>query len=87
MVEDKKAQQIQAGQEAKALLENPILVGAFNKVITEGYQGWVSTDINDSQTRESLFHQQLAILKVKNVLVQAVENGILLEQERKGGKK
>ena len=86
MVEDKKQAQIQAGQDAKLLLENPQLVAAFNKVITEGYQAWVSTDINDTETRESLFHQQIAILKVKNVLVQTVENGQILEEERKGGK-
>lgn len=86
MVEDKKEAQIQEGEEAKMLLENPVLVGAFNTIITEGYQGWVSTDINDSQTRESLFHQQIAILKVKNLLVQKVENAKILKEERKGGK-
>ena len=86
MVEDKKEAQIQECEEAKMLLENPVLVGAFNTIITEGYQGWVSTDINDSQTRESLFHQQIAILKVKNLLVQKVENAKILKEERKGGK-
>ena len=86
MVEDKKEAQIQEGEEAKMLLENPVLVGAFNTIITEGYQGWVSTDINDSQTRESLVHQQIAILKVKNLLVQKVENAKILKEERKGGK-
>ena len=86
MVEDKKEAQIQAGQDAKVLLENPQLVAAFNKVITEVYQAWVSTDIKDNEMREALFHQQIAILKVKNVLVQTVENGQILEEERKGGK-
>ena len=86
MVEDKKEAQIQAGQDAKVLLENPQLVGAFNKVITEGYQAWASTDIKDNEMREALFHQQIAILKVKNILVQTVENGQLLEEERKRGK-
>ena len=51
-----------------------------------GYQQWISTEIKDNETREALYHKQRAILEVKNTLVQTVENGQILEEERKGGK-
>ena len=37
MVEDKKQAQIQAGQDAKLILENPQMVAAFNAVLNNGY--------------------------------------------------
>ena len=82
MSEDKQAQ-IAAGQEAKMLLENPQLVKAFNIIINNGYQQWISTDIKDTELREALYHKQRAILEVKNNLIQAVENGQILEKEQK----
>jgi len=86
MVEDKKQAQIRAGQDAKLILENPQMVAAFNTVLNNGYQQWISTEIKDNETREALYHKQRAILEVKNTLVQTVENGQILEEERKGGK-
>ena len=86
-MEDKKEAQIKAGQDAKLILENPQMVAAFNSVLNNGYQQWISTDIKDTEGREALYHKQRAILEVKNTLVQTVENGQILEEERKGGKK
>ena len=85
-MEDKKEAQIKAGQDAKLLLENPQMIAAFNTVLNNGYQQWISTDIKDTEGREALYHKQRAILEVKNTLVQTVENGQILEEERKGGK-
>ena len=82
-----KEKQIQAGQDAKLLLENPQMVAAFNSVLNNGYQQWISTEIKDTEGREALYHKQRAILEVKNTLVQTVENGQILEDERKGVKK
>ena len=48
------------------------------------YNDWLSTDINDSEGRENLFHRQVAILQVKNKLVQIVENGKILKKEQEG---
>lgn len=86
IMEDKKQEQIKAGHDAKLLLENPQMVSAFNSILTNGYQQWISTDIKDSEGRESLYHKQRAILEVKNTLVQTIENGQILEKEVKGGK-
>jgi len=85
-MEDKKESAIKAGQDAKLILENPQKVAAFNSVLNNGYQQWISTDIKDTEGREALYHKQRAILEVKNTLVQTVENGQILEEERKGGK-
>ena len=85
-MEDKKESAIKAGQDAQLLLENPQMVAAFNSVLNNGYQQWISTDIKDTESREALYHKQRAILEVKNTLVQTVENGQILEEERKGGK-
>jgi hypothetical protein len=85
-MEDKKESAIKAGQDAKLLLENPQMIAAFNSVLNNGYQQWISTDIKDTEGREALYHKQRAILEVKNTLVQTVENGQILEEERKGGK-
>ena len=65
MADDKQAQ-IEAGEQAKLLLENPLLVKAFSEIMNSTYNDWLSTDINDSEGRENLFHRQVAILQVKN---------------------
>jgi len=85
-MEDKKQVQIKAGQDAKLLLENPQMMAAFTTVLNNGYQQWISTEIKDTEGREALYHKQRAILEVKNTIVQTVENGQILEEERKGGK-
>ena len=82
-MEDKKEAAIEAGKQAKLLLENPQIIAAFNTVLNTGYQQWISTDIKDTEEREALYHKQRAILEVKNSLVQTIENGKLLEEENK----
>ena len=82
-MEDKKEAAIEAGKQAKLLLENPQMIAAFNTVLNTGYQQWISTDIKDTEEREALYYKQRAILEVKNSLVQTIENGKLLEEENK----
>ena len=83
IMEDKKEAAIEAGKQAKLLLENPQMVAAFNTVLNGGYQQWISTDIKDTEIREALYHKQRAILEVKNTLVQTLDNGRILEEENK----
>jgi hypothetical protein len=78
-----KEKQIQEGQEASMLLDNPVITNAFNVILNEGYQKWISTKPEDKEERESLYHGQIAALKFKQVLVNTMENGKLLEEERK----
>ena len=81
-----KNDQIRDGQDAKTILENPVMVNAFNVILNEGYQKWISTKPEDKDERESLYLGQIAALKVKQVLVNTMENGKLLEEETKGDK-
>jgi|TARA_R100000084_G_C4601806_1_gene123623 hypothetical protein len=78
-----KEQEINDGREAKTILENPLVINAFNQILNEGYQQWISTKATEKEERESLYHQQIAALKFKQVLVNTMENGKILEQENK----
>ena len=78
-----KEEQIRDGQNAQVILENPLVVGAFNKILNEGYQQWISTKATEQDEREALYHQQIAALKFKQVLINTIENGKLLEEEGK----
>jgi hypothetical protein len=82
-----KDKQIQEGQRAKELLENPMVSNALNNILNDGYQSWISTEASDSKARETLYHQQIAALKFKQVLINTIENGVILEQENKQGVK
>ena len=79
-----KNDQIKDGQDAKSILENPVMVNAFNVILNEGYQKWITTKSEDKDVRENLYHSQMAALKIKQVLFNTIENGKLLEEERKG---
>jgi hypothetical protein len=80
-----KEKDIQEGQEAKNILENPVVVKAFNIILNDTYQQWISTKPEEKDSRENLYHQLVAALKFKQVLLNTMENGKLLEEERKGG--
>ena len=47
-----KEKQIQEGQEASMLLDNPVITNAFNVILNEGYQKWISTKPEDKEERE-----------------------------------
>ena len=81
-----KEKEIRDGQDAKSILDNPVMVNAFNVILNEGYQKWISTKPEDKDERESLYYSQIAALKVKQVLINTMENGKLLEEERKESK-
>ena len=61
-----KEEQIRDGQDAKLILENPLVIGAFNSILNETYQKWLSTKAEEQDLRESLYHQQIAALKFKS---------------------
>ena len=49
-----KNQQITEGKHAQELLDNPLLVGAFNQILNDGYQKWISTEASAKEERESI---------------------------------
>tara|TARA_R110001592_G_C12782510_1_gene715167 strand:- start:380 stop:637 length:258 start_codon:yes stop_codon:yes gene_type:complete len=82
-----KEKQIQEGHKAKELLENPMVSNALNNILNEGYQSWISTEASDSKARETLYHQQIAALKFKQVLINTIENGTIISEQIKTGAK
>ena len=81
-----KEEQIRDGQDAQMVLENPLVINDFNQILNDGSQQWISTKATETDERESLYHQQIAALKFKQVLINTMENGKLLEQEKKESK-
>ena len=81
-----KEEQIRDGQDAQNILENILVINAFNQILNYSYQQQISTKATEKDERESLYHQQIAALKFKQVLINTRENGKLLEQERKESK-
>ena len=80
-----KETQIKEGQDAKRLLEEPLLIKSYEVIQNDIFQQWIRTDIGDSDKRESLYHSLRGVLTAQNVLVNTMENGKILEEERKGG--
>ena len=79
-----KEKEIRDGQDAKMILEHPLVINCFNQILNTGYQEWISTKPEDQEKRETLYYGQIAALKFKQVLINTMENGKLLEEERKG---
>ena len=80
-----KEVQIKEGQDAKRILEEPLLIKSYEVIQNDIFQQWIRTDIGDSDKRESLYHSLRGVLTAQNVLVNTMENGKILEEERKGG--
>ena len=81
MSEKEKA--IQVGIEAKQLLENPILRDAFKTMLDGNYKTWLNTNPEDGETRNSCYYKQRAILEFQQTLINVVENGKILQEEKK----
>jgi|TARA_R100001463_G_scaffold6809_1_gene22073 hypothetical protein len=82
---DKEAQ-IKEGREARALLENPILIRSYEVIQNQAFQDWLRTGLTETDKREAIYHSVVGTLKSQQVLVNTVENGKLIEDELKGGK-
>tara|TARA_R100001510_G_scaffold33994_1_gene30459 strand:+ start:47 stop:301 length:255 start_codon:yes stop_codon:yes gene_type:complete len=80
-----KEVQIKEGQDAKRILEEPLLIKSYEVIQNDIFQQWVRTEISETDKRESLYHSLRGVLTAQNVLVNTMENGKILEEERKGG--
>ena len=49
-----KEEQIRDGQDAQIVLENPLVINAFNQILNDGYQQWISTKATEKM-KENLF--------------------------------
>ena len=81
-----KEKQVKEGQDAKRLLEDPLLIKSYEVIQNDIFQKWIRTDIEESSKRESLYFSLRGVLTAQNVLVNTMENGKIVENELKGGK-
>ena len=49
-----KNKQIQEGQRAKVLLEDPLLIKSYEVIQNDTFQQWIRTDIEETNKREAL---------------------------------
>ena len=81
-----KEKEIREGQNAKALLEDPLLIKSYEVIQNDIFQQWIRSDIEEANKREALYHSIRGVLTAQNVLVNTMENGKIVEKELKGGK-
>ena len=81
-----KEKEIREGQNAKALLEDPLLIKSYEVIQNDIFQKWIRTEIADTNEREALYHSLRGVLTAQNVLVNTMENGKIVEKELRGGK-
>ena len=60
-----KEKEIQRGQQAKRILEDPIYIEALQKVSAELRQEWLNSPIRDTEGREKIYMME----KMLNVLL------------------
>ena len=81
-----KEKEIREGQEAKALLEAPLLIKSYEVIQNDIFQKWIRTEVGDTAGREALYHSLRGVLTAQTVLVNTTENGKIVEKELRGGK-
>jgi len=80
-----KETQIRKANNAKRLLEDPLLIKSYEVIQNDIFQQWIRTEIAETEKRESLYHSLRGVLTAQNVLVNTMENGKVLEEQAKGG--
>ena len=82
----KRREEVQRGDEARRLLEEPLLVEAFAMLRQRYIAEWESSPARDTEGREKLWLMNRLISSVENQLKQLLETGklasIQLEQKR-----
>ncbi len=68
------------GERAKELIENPLLVEAFDKVKQDLLAAWLATKPAETDAREQLHRAYALVDDVRQVLVQVVGNGAIASQ-------
>jgi len=76
-----KEKEIQRGQQAKRILEDPIYIEALQKVSQELDQEWINSPIRDTEGREKIYMMR-KMLGVLHVQIQSVmETGKLATKQ------
>lgn len=81
--EYKLGQIVKRSEEARAILESPLLVDAFKGLEDAYTAAWRATNIDDVSGREKLFLAINVVGKVRDHLSSIVSNGSVAEAELK----
>lgn len=68
---------IAAAERARALIEDPLLVAAFEALEARVLLGWRSTDPTDTAGREALWHHFQALGEVRAQLETVLNDGLM----------
>jgi hypothetical protein len=69
------------GNEAKAILNNPLFIESFELVEKSFMKELTSTNYKDVETREELYRRIQVLNDVKNTLVKALTSGKVAEEK------
>ena len=78
-MEDRTERAIQAGKQAKQLLDTPVLVMAFEQIEREAFDHWIASPGGAVEARERLHAGVLAVRKLRQKLEALVTNGLMSE--------
>ena len=66
---------VAAADRARAYIDDPLLVAAFEALDARVMMGWRATEPTDTAGREQLWHQVQALAMVRDQLTRALEDG------------
>ncbi len=76
-----KEKRISKGNAAEKLLNDPIISEAFEKLETKYNSAWISSSLEDSQKRETLYLSLRALGELKLELESMINTGKIAQRE------
>ena len=76
-----KEKRISKGNAAEKLLNDPIISEAFEKLETKYNSAWISSSLEDSQKRETIYLSIRALGELRLELESMVNSGKIAQQE------
>lgn len=68
-----------AAERARALIEDPLLSAAFERLEAKVMMGWRATQPTDTAGREALWHHLQVLGEVRHELTRALEDGAMAQ--------
>jgi hypothetical protein len=72
---------IAAAERARALIEDPLLVSAFDRLRDQFLHAWLNTAADDIAKRERLWHHIQALAEVRAELNTTLNDGVMAQAQ------
>jgi hypothetical protein len=72
---------IAAAERARALIEDPLLVEAFQRVHDHCLSAWLNSPADAPELREKLWHHIQALAEVRLELTRALDDGVMAQAQ------